>query len=56
MSAFGKSGHMAGNIGVEVNLAVGIINVVPPNFIPPAFNKMYKKFKFEKGSRDRNKK
>ena len=30
--------HMAGNIGVEQNLAVGKINGTPPNFIPPTFN------------------
>ena len=30
--------HMAGNIGMELNLAVGKINGVSPNFIPPTFN------------------
>ena len=29
---------MAGNIGVELNLAVGKINCVSPNHIPPTFN------------------
>ena len=29
---------MAGNIGMELNLAVGKINGVSPNFIPPTFN------------------
>ena len=29
---------MAGNIGVELNLAVGKINHVSLNFIPPTFN------------------
>ena len=29
---------MAGNIGVELDLAVDEINHVSPNFIPPTFN------------------
>ena len=29
---------MAGNIGVELNLAVGEISLVSPNFNPPTFN------------------
>ena len=30
--------RMARSIGMELNLAVGKINCVPPNFISPTFN------------------
>ena len=35
--------HMAGNIGIELNLVVGEINHALPNFIPPTFNTCIKK-------------
>ena len=36
---------VARNIGVELNLAVGEINCVSPNFIPPTFNTCLKHYK-----------